>query len=142
MLPPRDADNRGSVSPVGTCLVATNSTPATAPVTRLRNAVDGTLVREVARGDISRLRAAGWVAPELFTVKARDGRTALYGLMFKPTNFDPKKQYPIVNYVYPGPQTGATRSSSLLASHGPKQALAVRGFHLLALARTGTPLAP
>src|SRR3546814_6599736 len=72
---------------------------------------------EVARGDISRLRAAGWVAPEPFTVKARDGKTDLYGLMFKPTNFDPTKQYPIVNYIYPGPQTGSVRSRSFLASH-------------------------
>src|SRR3546814_2741141 len=127
MLPPRDADNRGSVSPVGTCLVATNSTPATAPVTRLRNAADGALVREVARGDISRLRAAGWVAPEPFTVKARDGKTDLYGLMFKPTNFDPTQQYPIVNYIYPGPQTGPVRSRSFLASPGDNQALGELG---------------
>ena len=45
------------------------------------------------------------------TVKARDGKTDLYGLMFKPTNFDAAKKYPIVNYVYPGPQTGSCGSA-------------------------------
>src|SRR3546814_13368137 len=100
-----DADHKVKLSPGGTWFVDTYSTTATAPVTLLRNAVDGTLVREVARGDISRLRAAGWVAPEPFTVKARDGRTDLYGLVFKPTNFDPTKPYPIVHSAYTGPHT-------------------------------------
>src|SRR3546814_17818709 len=95
------------------------------------------LVREVARGDISRLRAAGWVAPEPFTVKARDGKTDLYGLMFKPTNFDPTKQYPIVNYIYPGPQTGSARRRSLLHSPGDTPALAHPGSNVAALPRNG-----
>src|SRR5690606_41339372 len=120
----------------------TYSTTATAPVTVLRSAADGALVREVARGDISRLRAAGWVAPEPFTVKARDGSTDLYGLMFKPTGFDPSKQYPIINYVYPGPQTGSVRSRSFLSSHGDNQALAELGVIAVGIAGMGTPWRP
>src|SRR5690606_38765948 len=87
LLTPEDADHKVALSPGGTYFVDTYSTTGTAPVTLLRSAADGALVRGVARGDISRLRAAGWVPPEPFTVKARDGETDLYGLMFKPTNF-------------------------------------------------------
>ena len=65
---------------------------------------------EVAKQDISKLLAYGWVPPAPITVKARDGKTDLYGLMFKPTHFDASKKYPIVNYVYPGPQTGSCGS--------------------------------
>lgn len=139
LLTPEDADHKVKLSPGGTYFVDTYSTTATAPVTVLRSAADGALVREVARGDISRLRAAGWVAPEPFTVKARDGSTDLYGLMFKPTGFDPSKQYPIINYVYPGPQTGSVRSRSFLASHGDNQALAELGFIVVAIDGMGTP---
>ena len=49
------------------------------------------------------------------TVKARDGKTDLYGLLFRPTNFDPSKKYPIINHIYPGPQTGSVGSRTLLA---------------------------
>lgn len=139
LLTPEDADHKMKLSPGGTYFVDTYSTTDTAPVTLLRNAVDGALVREVARGDISRLRAAGWVAPEPFTVKARDGKTDLYGLMFKPTNFDPSRKYPIINYVYPGPQVGSVRSRSFLASHGDNQALAELGFIVVAIDGMGTP---
>ena len=139
LLTPEDADHKVTLSPDGTYFVDTYSTTDTAPVTLLRSAADGALVREVARGDISRLRAAGWVAPEPFTVKARDGETDLYGLMFKPTDFDPSKQYPIVNYIYPGPQVGSVRSRSFLASHGDNQALAELGFIVVAIDGMGTP---
>ncbi len=139
LLTPEDADHKVVPSPDGAYFVDTYSTIDTAPVTLLRSAADGALVREVARGDISRLLAAGWIAPEPFTVKARDGKTDLYGLMFKPTDFDPSKRYPIVNYVYPGPQTGSVRSRSFLASHGDNQALAELGFIVVAIDGMGTP---
>ncbi len=58
--------------------------------------------------DFSQLLAAGYKFPETFTVKAADGVTDLYGVMYKPFDFDPEKKYPIVDYVYPGPQTEAT----------------------------------
>ena len=79
----------------------------TAPVTVLRSSADGHIIATVAKASLGRLKAAGWVPPVPFTVKARDGKTTLYGLMFKPSNFDPHKKYPIIDYVYPGPQTGS-----------------------------------
>jgi dipeptidyl aminopeptidase/acylaminoacyl peptidase len=74
-----------------------------------------------------------------FTVKARDGKTDLYGLMFKPTNFDPSKKYPIVDYVYPGPQTGSVGSRTFNAARGDHQALAELGFVVVAIDGMGTP---
>ena len=72
---------------------------------------------EVAKQDITKLVAAGWVPPTPINVKARDGKTDLYGLMFKPTNFDASKKYPIVNNVYPGPQTGSCGGREFMAAH-------------------------
>jgi dipeptidyl aminopeptidase/acylaminoacyl peptidase len=105
----------------------------------LHKAADGSMEREIARADITRLQAAGWVAPEPFTVKARDGKTDLYGLMFKPSSFDPAKKYPVVNYIYPGPQVGSVRGRSFLPSHGDNQALAELGFVVIAIDGMGTP---
>ena len=62
---------------------------------------------DLQESDFSQLFAAGYQFPELFTVKAADGVTALYGVMYKPYNFDSTKVYPIVDYVYPGPQVEA-----------------------------------
>ena len=77
--------------------------------------------------------------PTPFTVKARDGVTDLYGLMFKPTNFDPAKKYPIVNHIYPGPQTGSVGSRSFSAARGDCQALAELGFIVVEIDGMGTP---
>ncbi len=68
----------------------------------------GNKVMDLEKSDFSQLLANGYKFPETFTVKAADGVTDLYGVMYKPFNFDPTKKYPIVDYVYPGPQTEAT----------------------------------
>ena len=91
------------------------------------------------KADISRLTAAGWKPPISFTVKARDGVTDLYGLMFRPTNFDASKKYPIVNHIYPGPQTGSVGSRSFSPARGDCQALAELGFIVVEIDGMGTP---
>ncbi len=139
LLTPEAADHTISLSPDGQHFVDAYSTPTTPPVTVLRDADDGHTLATVARADISRLRAAGWVPPIPFTVKARDGKTDLYGLMFKPTHFDASKKYPIIDYVYPGPQTGSVRGRSFLASRSDHQALAELGFIVVAIDGMGTP---
>ncbi|HBE83072.1 MAG TPA: S9 family peptidase, partial [Blastocatellia bacterium] len=78
--------------------------------------------------DVSRLRAAGWKPPTPITVKSRDGKWDLYGLMYTPTNLDPTKKYPVVNYIYPGPQGGGVGNRSFTASRSDHQALAELGF--------------
>ncbi|WP_065217834.1 MULTISPECIES: S9 family peptidase [Butyricimonas] len=67
--------------------------------------LEGNLIVELARADLSTLYATGWKMPEPFTVKAADGKTDLYGVMWKPYDFDSTRRYPIISYVYPGPQT-------------------------------------
>jgi dipeptidyl aminopeptidase/acylaminoacyl peptidase len=101
--------------------------------------MSGKRVTEIATTDITRLKASGWQAPISFTVKARDGQTDLYGLMFKPSNFDPNKKYPIVNYIYPGPQTGSVGSRNFSASRGDSPGLAELGFIVVSIDGMGTP---
>ncbi len=139
LLTPEDADHTISLSPDGQRFVDAYSTPTTPPVTVLRTAADGHTLATLATADISRLKAAGWVPPIPFTVKARDGKTDLYGMMFKPTNFDPARKYPIIDYVYPGPQTGSVRGRSFLPSRADHQALAELGFIVVAIDGMGTP---
>ena len=139
LLTPEDADHTVTLSPDGKYFVDAYSTTDTPPVTVLRGSDDGKTVASVARADISRLRAAGWVPPQVFTVKARDGKTDLYGVMFKPTHFDPHKKYPVIDYIYPGPQTGSVRSFGFLAANGDNQSLAELGFIVVAIDGMGTP---
>lgn len=139
LLTPEDANHVVTVADDGRHFVDVYSTVETAPVAVLRDA-EGRQVAELARADLTRLRAGGWVPPERFTVAARDGKTTLYGQMFKPSNFDASNKYPIITYVYPGPQVGSIRSRSFLPAHLDHQALAELGFVVIALDGMGTPL--
>ena len=139
LLTPEDAEHRIALSPDGKHFVDTYSTTTQPPVSVLRDSSDGRVVKEIARADISRLTAAGWKPPEDITVKARDGKTVLYGMLFKPTNFDPSKKYPIINYVYPGPQTGSVGRRGFTSARRDHQALAELGFIVVAIDGMGTP---
>ncbi len=99
-----DYDNRASLNESARYIVDSYSRVNTAPKTVLRNARGGVIL-DLAEADFSKLMEAGWKMPEPFTVKAADGVTDLYGVMYKPFDFDSTKVYPIVEYVYPGPQT-------------------------------------
>jgi dipeptidyl aminopeptidase/acylaminoacyl peptidase len=138
LLTPADADHDVTVSPSGRFFVDTYSTPETPPTTELRDA-DGKLILTLEKGDISRLLAIGWKPPQPITVKARDGQTDLYGLMYKPTTLDTSKKYPIINHVYPGPQTGSVGSRQFSPARGDAQALAELGFVVVEIDGMGTP---
>jgi dipeptidyl aminopeptidase/acylaminoacyl peptidase len=138
LLSPEEANHNISINENATYFVDSYSTPTTPPVTVIRNMEGLELVR-LAETDISDLKAAGWVAPIPFTTKARDGETDLYGLMYKPSNFSASKSYPILNYIYPGPQTGSVGSRSFRASRSDKQALAELGFIVVEVDAMGTP---
>ena len=138
-LTPENADHIITMSPNGKYFVDSYSTPTKPPVTVLRSAANGRAIATVARTDISRLRAMGWVPPVPFTVTARDGKTTLYGMMFKPTNFDPQKKYPVIDFVYPGPQIGSIATWSFRSERGSHQALAELGFIVVAIDGMGTP---
>ena len=114
------------------------STPNTAPVSLVRNTAGETqLILEET--DIDLLINSGWVAPNPFIVKARDQITDLYGLLYKPSNFDETKSYPILNYLYPGPQSGSVGTRSFRSSRNDKQSLAELGFIVVELDAMGTP---
>lgn len=74
------------------------------PVTELRNAKDGRLICPLERADWSELLAAGWQPPERFFAKGRDGKTDIYGIIIRPSVFDPNQQYPVIEEIYAGPQ--------------------------------------
>ena len=82
---------------------------------------------------------AGWQPPTRITVKARDGVTELHGLLYKPTRFDPSRKYPIINNIYPGPQTGSVGSRQFAAARSDTQALAELGFIVVQIDGMGTP---
>jgi dipeptidyl aminopeptidase/acylaminoacyl peptidase len=139
LLTPEDADHNLTLSPSGKYFVDSYSRPEVPPVVVLRD-LNGRLLLTVEKADISQLLATGWTPPTPFAVKARDGKTDLYGLMFRPTNFDSTRKYPIVNYDYPGPQSSSVGTRSFVAARGDHRALAELGFVVVALDAMGTPM--
>lgn len=127
VLTPENANHNISFSPDHEYFVDSYSTPTTPPVAVLRNK-NGKEITVLEKADISRLQAKGWKAPEAITVKSADGQWDLQGLMFTPTNLDMSKKYPVVNYVYPGPQGGSVGSRNFSAARSDHQAVAELGF--------------
>src|SRR5690606_15725490 len=105
-----DYDHQVSASHSGNYIIDNFSRVNSTPETNLYNA-NGQLVMKLEEADLSQLFAAGYKFPEPFKVKAGDGITDLYGVMYKPYDFDSTKVYPIIEYVYPGPQTEAVNKS-------------------------------
>lgn len=138
LLTPEAANHSVTLSPDGKYFVDTYSTPDTPPVTVVRDA-NGKIVQSLERADISRLLASGWKPPTPVRMKARDGTTDIYGLMFTPSTVDSTKKYPIINYIYPGPQSGSVGSRSFTPSRNDHQALAELGFVVVAIDGMGTP---
>jgi dipeptidyl-peptidase-4 len=138
LLTPENADHQITFSKDGKYFVDAYSTPVQPQTAVVRDA-SGKVMVEVAKQDITSLLAMGWVPPTLITVKGRDGKTDLYGFLFKPTTFDASKKYPIVNNVYPGPQTGSCGGRNFAAAHRDYQALAELGFVVVCIDGMGTP---
>lgn len=151
LLTPEDADHAVAdlgesgwaprFSPTGRYFVDTYSRVDLAPVSIVRD-MSGRLVRELERADVESLLATGWRWPERFSVKARDGKTDLYGVLYKPSRFDPAKRYPVIDGVYPGPQ--ATRTAKAFGPMefipiGMDSALAELGFLVVTIDGPGTP---
>jgi dipeptidyl aminopeptidase/acylaminoacyl peptidase len=138
LLTPEDGNHQVTISPGGNHFIDSYSKPDVPPVSVLRD-MNGRLIANLETADISRLRAAGWKPPTSVTVKSRDGKWDLYGLMFTPTKLDPRQKYPVVNYIYPGPQGGGVGSRSFNASRSDHQALAELGFIVVVIDGTCNP---
>lgn len=134
LLTPENADHDVSFAPSGNVLIDTWSRVDQPPVTVLR-AASGRLIAELQRADIGALLAKGWSFPERFSVKARDGQTDLYGVIFRPRDFDPRKSYPVVESIYPGPQMSVVPRSFTVSS---AQAFAELGFIVVMMDGLGT----
>lgn len=125
LLTPEDANHSVAMPVSGRFLVDNYSRVDLEPCSVLRDN-NGKVLMELARPDLKRLYEMGWKMPERFTVKARDGVTDLYGVMWKPADFDSTKSYPVISYVYPGPQTEAVPAD-----------FTVNGAYNMALAQVG-----
>ena len=140
LLTPDDGDHDIALAPSGKYFIDNYSKPDVPVTSVLRDANDGKFVVSLEKQDVSRLAAAiGWKPPMPITVKARDGKTDLYGLLYRPVNFDATKKYPIVNHVYPGPQTGSVAGRTFNVARGDAQALAELGFVVVEIDGMGTP---
>ena len=138
LLTPEYAHHTVNFSPKFKYFVDTYSTPVTPPVSVLRD-MNGNKLVKLEEADISQLKAAGWKPPTQTKTKARDGVTDIYGLMYKPTNFDPNRKYPVLNPLYPGPQSGSVGSRTFRTSRSDKQAVAELGFIVIEVDAMGTP---
>jgi dipeptidyl aminopeptidase/acylaminoacyl peptidase len=138
LLTPEKLDNVITPSPDNRFFVDTFSTPTKPQTTVVRDA-HGTILVNVAHEDIAKLTAVGWIPPVEIEVKARDGVTDLYGFLFRPTNFSTDKKYPIIDYVYPGPQTGSCGDRTFQPARRDSQALAELGFIVVCIDGMGTP---
>ena len=114
------------------------STAEQAPVTVLRTTQgEKAEERTLAQADLSKIKSAGWSAPEIFTAPGRDGVTPMWGIIQRPTNFDPQKKYPVIEYIYSGPGDAYT-PKSFLPYNGYTTALAELGFIVVQLDAMGT----
>lgn len=138
LLTPEDGNHSISFSPDEKYFTDTYSKPDVPPVTVLRD-LNGKLVASLEKTDITALKASGWKAPEPIVVKSRDSKWDLYGLMFTPTKLDKTRKYPVINYIYPGPQGGGVGSRSFSASRSDHQALAELGFVVVIIDGTCNP---
>src|SRR5262249_35600918 len=107
-----------------------------APVSELRMLADGALVAEIERADIADLVKAGWRPPEVLTAKGRDGQTDIWGVVVRPTNFDPSRRYPVLENIYPGPQGSFVPKS--FSIFNPMMSQAELGFIVVQIDGMGT----
>jgi len=158
LLTPEDAEHTGTVeepppvddfvtpeekeqfAPSGRYFLDSFSWPDTPPVFVLRKA-DGRLVAELERADVSKLASGGRTPIESFQVLAADGKTPIYGNLFRPSTFNPANRYPIIDSDYPGPQVARTSRTfaSAVFDGLDAQALAELGFVVVTIDGRGTP---
>jgi dipeptidyl aminopeptidase/acylaminoacyl peptidase len=131
---PGDADHGTSLSPSKKFMVDVFSRTDMAPKAILMDET-GKPVMDLESMDVTKLLEMGWKLPEVFTVKAADGVTDITGNMWKPADFDPKRKYPIIAHVYPGPQTESVTAT--FSASGNNQRLANLGFIVIQIGNRG-----
>ncbi|HEV7350353.1 MAG TPA: DPP IV N-terminal domain-containing protein [Telluribacter sp.] len=136
-LTAENANHSATFSPDYTYFIDSYSRVDMPPVTVLRSAADGKVLMELEKADISEWQKTGWRAPEVFTAKGRDSTTDIWGIIIRPTNFDPAKKYPIIENIYAGPHSAFT-PKSFMTSNRSMFELAELGFIVVQLDGMGT----
>jgi dipeptidyl-peptidase 4 len=131
-----DGTHNVEFSPDRRFLIDTYSRVNMGPITELRSAEDGKLICKLETADVTELKKAGWRAPEPFVAKGRDGKTDIYGVIVRPTNFEPGKKYPVIENIYAGPQSAFTPKS--FSAINRMQELAELGFIVVQMDGMGT----
>ena len=137
-LTTENANHKGVFSSDFSYFTDTYSRIDLAPVTVVRSSIDGKVIMEVDQADIAPLLNTGWKMPEVFTAKGRDGKTDIWGMIIRPTNFDPNKKYPIIEYIYAGPQDSFVPKNFGTDSRGSLHELAELGFIVVQCDGMGT----
>ena len=135
-LTPGEGSHTATFSPDRSLLIDTYSRVDAAPVTDLRSAKDGSLITTLEKGDITALQTAGWKPPEVFVAKGRDGKTDIWGVIYRPTNFDAGKKYPVIENIYAGPQGSFVPKT--FGAYNQMQAQADIGFIVVQIDGMGT----
>ncbi len=138
-LTPEAGNHSVSWSPDKKFMIDSYSQPDVPPTVVLKDA-NGKLVAALEKTDVAKLASTGWKAPKPVKLIAGDGKTDVYGLVFTPTVIEAGKKYPVIDYIYPGPQGGSVGSWSFAASRGDHQALAELGFIVVLIEGTSNPL--
>ncbi|WP_346236971.1 DPP IV N-terminal domain-containing protein [Niabella insulamsoli] len=139
LLTPEQGNHSISFSPSGKYFIDVYSQPDVPPIANYRS-VNGKLIMPLETANVLRLqKALGWKPPIPVALKAADGTTDIYGLVFTPTQMKAGEKYPVVDYIYPGPQGGSVGSWSFSASRGDHQALAELGFIVVVIEGRGNP---
>ena len=138
LLTPENANHDVSISPDGKYFTDNISTFGSPTTTVLRDASTGKILKELSTANIDGLRAMHYNFPEAFTATARDGITTIYGVMWKPSNFDPSKKYPVIDQSYTGPHTNMFPRSFNAALQRNNQPLAELGFIVVTIDGMGT----
>ena len=137
-LTPEKGTHRINASDDWKYFTTTFSTTENSPVTLLKNR-NGETLKEINRVDISELLENNWQQPIEFSVKARDNETDVYGLLYLPSFYNENHNYPILNYIYPGPQSGSIGNYGFSVARRDFQALAELGFIVIGVDAMGTP---
>jgi dipeptidyl-peptidase-4 len=138
LLTPETEYHDVDMSPSGKALIDRMSRIETPTETVLRDLTTGKIIRTIAKADVSQLAAIGWKPGKVFTAKARDGITDIYGVIYFPANLDTTKKYPIISNIYPGPQVGSVGAWTFKGG-GEAFALTELGFVVVQIEHLGTP---
>lgn len=136
-LTPEEGNHSARFNSDFTYLVDTYSKVDTPPVTVVRSVANPSKVHEIGRVDITKLQEKGFVMPEVFSAPGRDGKTMMWGVVYRPSNFDASRKYPIIEYIYAGPGDAYT-PKSFQAYNWYFTSLAELGFVVVQLDAMGT----